>query len=70
MSTVEANTHKLTQAERRVLVHTALSRFQAGCFWFMREDAQITLEKISCLCERLRADGARAGFMRVARLCG
>jgi len=56
-------------AEKLALGQEAFRRFHARCFWFMREDAPITEDDLPYLCERLRADGGREGFMLAARLC-
>jgi hypothetical protein len=55
--------------ERLALAQKAYEEFHARCFWFMRRDAQITEEEIPYVCERLRADGGRAGFMLAAQIC-
>jgi hypothetical protein len=69
MNTVESGSNKLSMAEKLALAQEAFRRFHARCFWFMRQDAQISEEDIPYLCERLRADGGREGFMLAARLC-
>lgn len=69
MNAVETSSNKLTLAERLAMAQEAFRRFHARCFWFMRQDAHITEEDIPYLCERLRADGGREGFMLAARLC-
>lgn len=48
--------------EKLALAQQAFARFHARCFWFMREDAQITPAEIPYLCHRLRTDGGREGF--------
>jgi hypothetical protein len=69
MNTADTGSHKLSMAEKLALAQEAYRRFHARCFWFTREDASITEEDIPYLCERLRADGGREGFMLAARLC-
>jgi hypothetical protein len=59
----------LTTPEKLALAQEAFTRFHTRCFWFMREDAQITAQEIPYICERLRADGGRAGFLLAARIC-
>lgn len=56
-------------AEKLALAQRAFREFHARCFWFMRPDAQIVLEEVPYLCERLRADGGRRGFQIAAELC-
>ena len=54
---------------RLALAQQAFEEFHARCFRFMRRDAQITVEEIPYLCERLRADGGRRGFLLAAQIC-
>jgi hypothetical protein len=55
--------------ERVVLARQAFARFHSRCFWFMRQDAPITEQEIPYICERLRADGGRPGFLLAAQIC-
>jgi hypothetical protein len=55
--------------EKLALAQQAFERFHTQCFWFMREDAQITEQDIPCICARLRGDGGRAGFFPAAQIC-
>jgi len=59
----------LTMPEKLALAQRAFREFHARCFWFMREDAQITEQEIPYICERLRADGGRPGFLLAAQIC-
>ena len=59
----------LTMPEKLALAQRAFREFHARCFWFMREDAQITEPEIPYICERLRADGGRPGFLLAAQIC-
>jgi hypothetical protein len=59
----------LTQPEKLALAQQAFEQFHARCFWFMREDAQITEQEIPYICQRLRADGGRPGFFLAAQIC-
>ncbi len=56
-------------AETIALAQSAFREFYASCFWFMRSDAVIVAEEVPYLCERLRADGGRRGFLLAAELC-
>ncbi|MFN3409275.1 MAG: hypothetical protein ACK45B_09805 [Limisphaerales bacterium] len=58
-----------TESERLALAREAFLRFHSRCFWFMRRDALITEREIPYICERLRADGGRPGFLLAARIC-
>jgi hypothetical protein len=55
--------------EKLALAQQAFEQFHTQCFWFMREDAQITEQDIPYICERLRGDGGRAGFLLAAQIC-
>ena len=55
--------------EKLALAQQAFERFHSRCFWFMRREARITEEEIPYICERLRADGGRPGFLLAAQLC-
>ena len=59
----------LTMPEKLALAQRTFREFHARCFWFMREDAQITEQEIPYICERLRADGGRPGFLLAAQIC-
>jgi hypothetical protein len=54
---------------RLALAQQAFERFHSRCFWFMRRDARISEEEIPYICERLRGDGGRAGFLLAAQIC-
>ncbi len=56
-------------AEKLALAQRAFREFHARCFWFMRPDAEIVAEEVHYICERLRADGGRAGFLIAAEIC-
>ncbi len=55
--------------EKLALAQRAFEEFHSRCFWFMRENAQITAEDIPYICQRLRADGGREGFFLAAQIC-
>ena len=59
----------LASPARLALAQQAFERFHSRCFWFMRREARITQEEIPYICERLRADGGRAGFLLAAQIC-
>jgi hypothetical protein len=60
---------ELTPVQRLALAQQAFERFHSRCFWFMRRDAQITEQEVPYICERLRADGGRPGFLLAAQIC-
>lgn len=60
---------EMTPVQRLALAQQAFERFHSRCFWFMRRDAQITEQEVPYICERLRADGGRPGFLLAARIC-
>jgi len=55
--------------EKLALAQQAFERFHSRCFWFMRREARITEDEIPYICERLRADGGRLGFLLAAQIC-
>lgn len=54
--------------EKLALAQKAFQEFHARCFWFMRPDAEIVVEEVPYICERLRADGGRRGFLIAAEI--
>jgi hypothetical protein len=44
-------------------------RFYAQCFWYMRQDLDVTIEDIPELARGLRQNGGRQGFLLAAKLC-
>jgi hypothetical protein len=47
----------------------AFRKFYTQCFWYMREDMQITTEDIPEIVRGLRQNGGRQGFLLAAQLC-
>ena len=47
----------------------AFRRFYARCFWYMDEDAVITLDDVPEIVRGLRLNGGREGFALAAKLC-
>ena len=47
----------------------AFRTFHAQCFWFMREDMDVTLSDIPEIVHGLRKNGGRRGFLLAAKLC-
>ena len=69
MNETAAISTPLTMPEKVALAQRTFREFHARCFWFMREDAQITDQEIPYICARLRADGGRQGFLLAAQIC-
>ena len=67
--TVVNSSSSLPAADRMTLAQAAFREFHSRCFWFMREDAQLTEEDVPYICQRLRADGGRRGFFLAAKIC-
>ena len=44
-------------------------RFYAQCFWYMRQDMEVTIADIPELVRGLRQNGGRQGFLLAAKLC-
>jgi hypothetical protein len=47
----------------------AFKVFRAQCFWYLREDLNVTLADIPEIADGLRRNGGRKGFLLAARLC-
>lgn len=47
----------------------AFRKFHTQCFWFMREDLNITLGDIPEIVRGLQQNGGREGFLLAAKLC-
>lgn len=64
LSSEEAkNMVRLREARR------AFRRFHSQCFWYMRENMNITLADVPEIARGLRQNGGRQGFLLAARLC-
>jgi hypothetical protein len=55
--------------EKLALAQQAFREFHARCFWFMRDEIQITEEEIPEIVRGLRAHGNREAFFIAAKLC-
>jgi len=47
----------------------AFRKFHAQCFWYMREDMDLTLEDIPEIVRGLQQHGGHQGFLLAAKLC-
>jgi hypothetical protein len=47
----------------------AFRAFHAQCFWYMREDMDITLADVPAIVRGLRQNGGRKGYLLAAKLC-
>lgn len=59
----------LTDQERVELARKCFREFYAQCFWFMREDLNITIAHLPMIAKELRIHGGRKGFLLAAQLC-
>jgi hypothetical protein len=59
----------LPMAEKLALAQQAFDRFHTRCFWFMREDLQVSEEDIEAIIHGLRNHGNREAFLIAAKLC-
>jgi hypothetical protein len=59
----------LSIAEKVVLAQQAFNQFHTRCFWFMREDLQVTEEHLESIIHGLRSHGNREAFLVAAKLC-
>jgi len=65
---------KLSSADARNMVRVrearrAFRRFHARCFWYLREDLEVSLDDIPEIVRGLRQNGGREGFLLAAKLC-
>lgn len=60
------------QAEARearlALAREALEKYRASCFWYLRDDLEVTEETLPTIIDGLRSYGDRAAFQLAARL--
>lgn len=47
----------------------AFRAFHAQCFWYMRDDMDITLADVPEVVRGLRQNGGRRGYLLAAKLC-
>ena len=64
LSTEEARNMVRVREARR-----AFRRYYAQCFWYLREDMEITLADVPEIVRGLRTNGGRRGYLLAARLC-
>jgi hypothetical protein len=65
---------KLSSADAREMVRVrearrAFRKFHAQCFWYLREDLEVSLDDIPEIVRGLRQNGGREGFLLAAKLC-
>jgi hypothetical protein len=63
------STTQTLSLETLELARTAFARFHTQCFWFMREDLEISEEHLEMIIRGLRTHGNREAFLLAARLC-
>ena len=63
------STTKLSLAEKLALAQEAFERYRSQCFWFIRDDFQVTEKTLAIVVNGLRSDGDRRAFIISARLC-
>ena len=59
----------LSDEQRIALASEAFREFYAQCFWYLREDLEITPANIEEIARGLRKHGGRRGFRLAAKLC-
>ncbi len=65
---------RLSSADARNMVRLrearrAYRRFRSQCFWYMKEDMDVTLADVPEIVRGLRQNGGRQGFLLAAKLC-
>ena len=69
MNTVESGSNKLSMAKKLALAQEAFCKYQTACFWFIRDDFQVTEKTLELVVKGLRSDGDRQAFLIAAKLC-
>jgi len=59
----------LSSDKRIALARQALREFHAQCFWYLREDMDVTQADLPEIVHGLRQNGGRRGFLLAAQLC-
>jgi hypothetical protein len=62
-------TQKLDEPARLKLAQEAFHEYQAQCFWWVREDFQVTPDALPMIIKGLRSHGDRRAFFIAAELC-
>ena len=63
-------TRSESDRQRRLeLARQAFKEFNAQCFWFWKQDAEIIEEDIPGIIRELRHNGGHRGYKIVAELC-
>jgi hypothetical protein len=65
---------RLSSADAKSMVRLrearrAFRRFHSQCFWFMKEDMDVTLVDVPEIVRGLRQHGGRDGYLLAAKLC-
>jgi len=47
----------------------AFRKYHSQCFWYLREDMQVTAADVPEIVRGLRQNGGRQGFLLAAKLC-
>ena len=66
---VESKISQDTDADLLELARLALKEFHTQCFWYLREDLEITENDIPEIIRGLRQNGGRRGYILAERLC-
>jgi hypothetical protein len=69
MNTGDTESKRLTMAEKLALAQEAFQRYKGRCFWFIRDDFQVTEDTLDLVIKGLRSDGDRQAFFIAAKLC-
>lgn len=62
-------TEEAKRARRLELARQAFKEFSAQCFWWYREDLEITEDMIPSIVRGLRLHGGHRGYQIAAQLC-
>jgi hypothetical protein len=59
----------LDEQARLKLAQEAFNEYRARCFWWVREDFEVTSDSVAMVVKGLREHGDRRAFFLAAELC-
>lgn len=69
MNAAETTSDSLSMEEKLALAREAFRKYQSSCFWFLRDDLEVTEQNLATIIKGLRSHGDRAAFLTAAKLC-
>jgi hypothetical protein len=65
----QTDDNPLSLPEKLELARKVLHDFHTQCFWYLREDIELTPADLDEIIRGLRQNGGRRGFLLAAKLC-